>query len=56
MVPQGVDGDTVRFGAWFAKARTSHRDGRLPEAHSRLAAMLFDGDGTTVGAVPAVPA
>ncbi|MFF8531903.1 hypothetical protein ACF07B_07930 [Streptomyces sp. NPDC015532] len=53
MAPQGVDGDTVRPGAWFAKARAKHRDGRLPEAHARLVAVLFDDDWTTEGAVPA---
>ncbi|WP_406380398.1 Helicase associated domain protein [Streptomyces sp. NBC_00197] len=47
-----VDGDTVRLGAWLAKARTKHRDGQLPEAHASLVAKLFDGDWTTEGAVP----
>ncbi|MER5881126.1 Helicase associated domain protein [Streptomyces sp. NPDC001910] len=51
-----VDGDTVRIGAWLAKARTKHRDGELPEAHARLVAVLFDGDWTTEGAVPAAVA
>ncbi|MEV5010897.1 hypothetical protein [Streptomyces sp. NPDC055692] len=51
-----VDGDTVRIGAWLAKARTKHRDGQLPEAHARLVATLFDGDWTTEGAVPAAVA
>lgn len=51
-----VDGDTVHLGAWLAKARTKHRDGRLPEAHVRLVAALFDGDWTTEGAVPAAVA
>jgi hypothetical protein len=51
-----VDGDTVRLGAWLAKARTKHRDGQLPEAHARLVATLFDGDWTTGGAVPAAVA
>ncbi|MEV5477862.1 Helicase associated domain protein [Streptomyces sp. NPDC052207] len=51
-----VDGDTVRLGAWLAKARTKHRDGQLPEAHARLVATLFDGDWTTEGAVPAAVA
>lgn len=51
-----LDGDTVRIGAWLAKARTRHRAGRLPEAHARLVAALFDGDWTTEEAVPAVPA
>jgi superfamily II DNA or RNA helicase len=48
-----VDGDTVKIGAWLAKARTKHRDGQLPEAHAHLVATLFDGDWTTA-AVPAV--
>ncbi|WP_339135255.1 Helicase associated domain protein [Streptomyces sp. f51] len=51
-----VDGDTVRLGAWLAGSRTKHRDGRLPEAHARLVAALFDGDWTTEGAVPAAVA
>ncbi|MFG3496839.1 helicase associated domain-containing protein [Streptomyces sp. NPDC047886] len=51
-----VDGDTVKIGAWLAKARTKHRDGQLPEAHARLVATLFDGDWTTEGAVPAAVA
>ncbi|MFD7461077.1 MULTISPECIES: DEAD/DEAH box helicase [unclassified Streptomyces] len=49
-----VDGDTVKIGAWLAKARTKHRDGQLPEAHAHLVATLFDGDWTTEAAVPAV--
>ncbi|WP_406841114.1 Helicase associated domain protein [Streptomyces sp. AHU1] len=51
-----VDGDTVKLGAWLAKARTKQRDGRLPEAHAHLVAALFDGDWTTEGAVPAAVA
>jgi tRNA U34 5-methylaminomethyl-2-thiouridine-forming methyltransferase MnmC len=51
-----VDGDTVRLGAWLAKARTKHRDGQLPEAHARLVATLFGGDWTTEGAVLAAVA
>ncbi|MFD5519599.1 Helicase associated domain protein [Streptomyces sp. NPDC127066] len=51
-----VDSDTVKLGAWLAKARTKHRDGQLPEAHARLVAALFDGDWTTEGAVPAAVA
>ncbi|MFD4413488.1 Helicase associated domain protein [Streptomyces sp. NPDC058476] len=51
-----VDGDTVKLGAWLAKARTKHREGQLPEAHARLVATLFDGDWTTEGAVPAAVA
>ncbi|MEU7428573.1 helicase associated domain-containing protein [Streptomyces sp. NPDC040750] len=49
-----VDGDTVKLGAWLAKARTKHRARQLPEEHGRLVAALFDGDWTTEDAVPAV--
>ncbi len=56
MAPQGVDGDTVRLGPWFAKARTKHRDSRLPKVHARLVAALFDGGWTTEGASPAAAA
>ncbi|MFI9262175.1 Helicase associated domain protein [Streptomyces sioyaensis] len=49
-----VDGETVKIGAWLAKARTKHRAGQLPEAHLRLVAALFDGDWTAEEAVPAV--
>ncbi|MGW6224317.1 Helicase associated domain protein [Streptomyces olivaceus] len=49
-----VDGDTVKIGAWLAKARTKHRTGQLPETHVCLVAALFDGDWTTEDAVPAV--
>ncbi|MDX2628973.1 restriction endonuclease subunit R, partial [Streptomyces scabiei] len=49
-----VDGDTVKIGAWLAKARTKHRTGQLPETHACLVAALFDGDWTTEDAVPAV--
>ncbi|MEV6133846.1 Helicase associated domain protein [Streptomyces violaceusniger] len=49
-----VDGDTVRIGAWLAKARTKHRAGQLPEIHARLVAALFDGDWTSEDATPAV--
>jgi len=48
-----VDGDTVKIGAWLAKARTKHRTGQLPETHACLVAALFDGDWTTEDAVPA---
>ncbi|MET8661431.1 DEAD/DEAH box helicase [Streptomyces griseus] len=51
-----VDGDTVKLGAWLAKARTKHRTGQLPEAHAHLIATIFDGDWTTEGAVPAAVA
>ncbi|MEV5433941.1 Helicase associated domain protein [Streptomyces sp. NPDC052701] len=49
-----VDGDTVKLGAWLAKARTKHRTGQLPDAHARLVAALFDGDWTTESVAPAV--
>ncbi|MGW2922863.1 Helicase associated domain protein [Streptomyces angustmyceticus] len=49
-----VDGETVKIGAWLAKARTKHRADQLPEAHLRLVAALFDGDWTAEEAVPAV--
>ncbi|MFD7957273.1 Helicase associated domain protein [Streptomyces ardesiacus] len=48
-----VDGETVKIGAWLAKARTKHRSGQLPDDHARLIAALFDGDWTTEDAVPA---
>ncbi|MGC5040090.1 Helicase associated domain protein [Streptomyces sp. DT190] len=49
-----VDGDTVKIGAWLAKARTKHRTGQLPDDHVRLVAALFDGDWTAENATPAV--
>ncbi|MFJ4473137.1 Helicase associated domain protein [Streptomyces sp. NPDC089424] len=51
-----VDGDTVRIGAWLAKARTRHRAGQLPDAHARLVGALFDGDWTAEDAAPAAVA
>jgi superfamily II DNA or RNA helicase len=48
-----VDGDSVRIGAWLAKARTKHRAGQLPDEQSRLLAALFDGDWTDETAAPA---
>ncbi|MFI1855540.1 Helicase associated domain protein [Streptomyces sp. NPDC020480] len=48
-----VDGDTVKIGAWLAKARTKHRAGQLPDEEARLVAALFDGDWTTENAIPA---
>ncbi|GGT02822.1 DEAD/DEAH box helicase [Streptomyces cinerochromogenes] len=48
-----VDGDTVRIGAWLAKARTKHRTGQLPDHHVRLVDALFDGDWTDENAAPA---
>ncbi|WP_262418797.1 helicase associated domain-containing protein [Streptomyces sp. SP2-10] len=49
-----VDGDTVKLGAWLAKARTKHCARQLPEDHVRLVAALFEGDWTAEDAVPAV--
>ncbi|MEU7305785.1 helicase associated domain-containing protein [Streptomyces sp. NPDC007206] len=49
-----VDGDTVKLGAWLAKARTKQRAGQLPDHHVRLVAALFEGDWTAEDAVPAV--
>ncbi|MFD0228094.1 Helicase associated domain protein [Streptomyces hirsutus] len=49
-----VDGDTVKIGAWLAKARNRHRAGGLPDEHVSLVAALFDGDWTSEDAVPAV--
>ncbi|WP_307787453.1 MULTISPECIES: hypothetical protein [Streptomyces] len=51
-----VDGDTVKIGAWLAKARNRHRSGsgQLPDHHVRLVAALFEGDWTAEDAVPAV--
>jgi superfamily II DNA or RNA helicase len=49
-----VDGETVRIGAWLAKARTKHRAGKLPTEHVDLVAALFDGDWTAEDAAPAV--
>ncbi|GAA1543901.1 hypothetical protein GCM10009730_61200 [Streptomyces albidochromogenes] len=37
------DGDTVKIGPWFAKARTKHRSSQLDTGHERLLAALFDG-------------
>ncbi|WP_308299335.1 helicase associated domain-containing protein [Streptomyces sp. CL12-4] len=54
--PIRVDGETVKIGAWLAKARTKHRSGQLPDNHARLIAALFDGDWTTEDAVPAAQA
>ncbi|WP_246101185.1 helicase associated domain-containing protein [Streptomyces cyaneus] len=50
-----LDGDTVRIGAWLAKARTKHRSGQLPDERVRLVAALFDGDWTEETAAPAFP-
>ena len=49
-----VDDDTVKIGAWLAKARTKHRAGQLPEEHACLVAALFDGDWSTEDAAPAI--
>ncbi|MFC8208802.1 DEAD/DEAH box helicase [[Kitasatospora] papulosa] len=48
-----VDSDTVKIGAWLAKARTKHRTGQLPEEQARLVSVLFDGDWTAEDAAPA---
>ncbi|MFF5344112.1 Helicase associated domain protein [Streptomyces althioticus] len=48
-----VDGDTVRIGAWLAKARSAHRTGQLPPAHAASMAALFDGDWTDDSSTPA---
>ncbi|SDP61748.1 Helicase associated domain-containing protein [Streptomyces sp. cf386] len=48
-----VDGETVRIGAWLAKARSVHRAGQLPQEHAALVASLFDGDWTDEEASPA---
>lgn len=43
----------MTLGAWFAKMRTKHRAGQLPQEHERLVAALFDGDWTAEDAAPA---
>ncbi|MEU0195957.1 Helicase associated domain protein [Streptomyces afghaniensis] len=48
-----VDGETVRIGAWLAKARTKHRAGQLDAGQERLVDALFDGDWTDENAAPA---
>ncbi|MGW4198853.1 Helicase associated domain protein [Streptomyces sp. NPDC005004] len=48
-----VDGDTVKIGPWFAKARTKQRAGLLDAEHERLVAALFDGDWTADNPAPA---
>ncbi|MEY9490889.1 superfamily II DNA or RNA helicase [Streptomyces calvus] len=48
-----VDGETVRIGAWLAKARTKHRAGQLPAEHVRLVDVLFGGDWTDEKVLPA---
>ncbi|MFD5482161.1 DEAD/DEAH box helicase [Streptomyces hawaiiensis] len=48
-----VDGETVRIGAWLAKARTKHRAGQLDAGQERLVEALFDGDWTDENAAPA---
>lgn len=48
-----VDGDTVKLGAWLAKARHRHRADQLPDHHVRLVAALFEGDWTAEDAAPA---
>ncbi|WP_333774454.1 DEAD/DEAH box helicase [Streptomyces sp. IBSBF 3136] len=49
-----VDGESVRIGAWLAKARTKHRTGGVPDEDVSLVAALFEGDWTAEDAVPAV--
>ncbi|MGX5187126.1 helicase associated domain-containing protein [Streptomyces avermitilis] len=49
-----VDDESVRIGAWLAKARTKHCAGGLPDEHVSLVAALFEGDWTAEDAVPAV--
>jgi hypothetical protein len=51
-----VDGETVRIGAWLAKARTRHRSGQLDAGHGRLVSALFDGDWTDEATAPATVA
>ncbi|GAA3185121.1 DEAD/DEAH box helicase [Streptomyces virens] len=48
-----VDGETVRIGAWLAKARTKHRAGQLPAEHVRLVDVLLGGDWTDEKVLPA---
>ena len=37
-----VDGETVRIGAWLAKARTKHRAGQLDAGQERLVISAFE--------------
>ncbi|WP_431040458.1 hypothetical protein ACQUSR_00095 [Streptomyces sp. P1-3] len=48
-----VDGETVRIGPWFAKARTKKRAGQLSAEHDQLLAALFDNDWLDEGAAAA---
>ncbi|MBT2442542.1 Helicase associated domain protein [Streptomyces sp. ISL-36] len=48
-----VDGDTVKIGPWFAKARTKMRSGQLKADQAQLVAALFDGDWTDENPAPA---
>jgi superfamily II DNA or RNA helicase len=41
-----VDGESIKIGPWLAKARTSHRAGRLPASQAALIDALFAGDWT----------
>lgn len=44
-----VDGENIKIGPWLAKARTSHRAGRLPLGQAALIDALFAGDWTDDG-------
>ncbi|MFJ9080348.1 Helicase associated domain protein [Streptomyces sp. NPDC102278] len=48
-----VDGDTIKIGPWFAKARTKHRAGQLNPEHERLLAALFEDEWTDESPSPA---
>ncbi|GAA0481676.1 hypothetical protein GCM10010361_53140 [Streptomyces olivaceiscleroticus] len=48
-----MDDDSVKIGAWPAKARARHRAGQLSEQHERLIAALYDSNWTTEDATPA---
>ncbi|MGW0550107.1 Helicase associated domain protein [Streptomyces altiplanensis] len=51
-----VDGETVRIGPWFAKARTQRRADQLAPKHEQLLAALFDGNWLDEEAAPATQA
>ncbi|WP_406426397.1 Helicase associated domain protein [Streptomyces sp. NBC_00147] len=48
-----VDGDTVRIGAWLAKARTKYRSEQLSPTQVQLIANLFEGGWADDDAAPA---
>ncbi|MER6781165.1 MULTISPECIES: Helicase associated domain protein [unclassified Streptomyces] len=48
-----VDGDTIKIGPWFAKARTKHRAGQLSPQHEHLLAALFEDEWTGENPSPA---